>query len=260
MNFTFCINVSRNGCQSPLSSSLAENEKIGKQEEAHSYQSCVMSAPKLSNFFDNFTVKEQKIVKLMREKPKGYLEDLQEEINKADFVNLFIQSKDFRYKQNLLFHASREKCLEAVGFLLKKGADPTLANDKGTTVLHLMAKRGQIKMAKQCLSNIEDEEKNKVAFINCCEESGWTALMSAVENDQYDFAEWLISEKAAVNHQMTTGWTALHTAGKKGNWNMVLLLLNNGANRNLEACKRNYVGKVKPKDVTCNRFVHDLLE
>ena len=237
MNFTFHISVSRNDCQSPLPSSLAEMssvENIIKLEEVHSDQSSAIA-------------REQKIVTLMREKPQDYLKDLEEEINKVENVNLFIQGEGLQYNLNLLFHASRENCPQAVEFLLKKGADPTLVNSKGTTVLHLMAKRGQVEMAKACLSKIDN--KKKARFINDYEESGWTTLMSAAENNQYEFAKWLLSEKATVNTQMKTGWTAMHAAAKKGNWSIIELLLENGGNKHLLASHRNFGTELKPEDV-----------
>ena len=72
--------------------------------------------------------------------------------------------------------------LVAVYHLLEAGADPTLPNLKGTTVLMLFAKRGQIKMAEMCLAKVPEEER--AAAVNAGTASGWTALMTAAENGQ----------------------------------------------------------------------------
>ena len=42
----------------------------------------------------------------------------------------------------------------ALYHLLEAGADPTIGNIKGTTVMMLFAKRGQIKMAEMCLAKV----------------------------------------------------------------------------------------------------------
>jgi hypothetical protein len=172
------------------------------------------------------------------------LKNLEEEIGKVSNVNLFVRSIGLQYNHNLLFHASRENCLEAVDMLLKKGANPRLVNDIGISVLHLMAERGQKEMAEKCLSQIRDNEKHD--FVNQGSTSyqgsasGWTPLMAAAENDQLDFVEWLLwldhPHRVEVNKKMKEGWTAkkmkdgwtaMHAAVKKNNADIVYRLFAN---------------------------------
>jgi hypothetical protein len=116
--------------------------------------------------------------------------------------------------------------------LLEKGANPRLINNIDISVLHLMAERGQMKMTEKCLSQILDNEKQD--FVNQGSESGWTPLMAAAENDQYDFVEWLlwlsryhVSHRVEVNKKMKGGWTAMHAAVKKNNADIIYRLFAN---------------------------------
>ena len=71
----------------------------------------------------------------------------------------------------------------AFQLVLDKGGDPTRANNRGTNVLMLIMKRSQIDLADICLAKIADEERAR-EFVNSKTEAGWTALMTAAENNQ----------------------------------------------------------------------------
>ena len=60
----------------------------------------------------------------------------------------------FQADFSLLFHASVGNNKVAVTKLLEAGADPTLANLKGTNVFMMLVKRGQIEMADMCLAKV----------------------------------------------------------------------------------------------------------
>jgi ankyrin repeat protein len=83
--------------------------------------------------------------------------------------------------------------------------------------------------------------------------------MSAAENNQMHFARWLIDNKANVNHPMTSGWTALHAAAKKKNYDMVKLLLEKGANKKITAVHRDLGRNLKAEDVTADARILRLL-
>jgi ankyrin repeat protein len=161
-----------------------------------------------------------------------------------------VKSAEVQYNLSLLFHASRENFPEAVDMLLEKGADPSLVNNKGISVLHLMAKKGQLDMARKCYRKIPWLEVDD--FVNQGSESGWTPLMSAAENGQYDFAKWLLSSPngAEVNKQMKTGWTAMHAAAKKNNEGMVKLLLLHGGDQDIYATHKDFGNGLQVMDVT----------
>ena len=71
----------------------------------------------------------------------------------------------------------------AFQLVLDKGGDPTRANNRGTNVLMLIMKRSQLDMADMCLAKIADEGR-ATEFVNAKTEPGWTALMTAAENNQ----------------------------------------------------------------------------
>ena len=159
----------------------------------------------------------------------------------------------------LLFHASINNNSAAVDLLLKAGADPSLANIKGTNTFMLFAKRGQIHMAEACLAKVPKEKRK--ATVNAGTVLGWTALMTAAENNQLDFAKWLISNGADVNAQiMGSKWTAGHAATKRGNIEILELLLMNGANQDSLACHREFGRNLTFADVTTDEKVLQLLQ
>jgi ankyrin repeat protein len=217
--------------------------------------------------------KIEKIVRMFKTKNMSYnlgrrdfLNDVKKKIMGLSNVNLFVKSAELQYNLNLLFHASRENFPEIIDFLLERGADPTLINNKGMSVLHLMAKRGQVEMAKKCFYKVPWNEKDD--FINESPESGWTPLMAAAENNQLHFAKWLLSERnhekvnnhTKVNKKMKTGWTAMHAAAKKNNADMVKLLLIHGGDKDICANHKDFGIFVKVKDVTKDPKVLKILD
>merc|ERR1712027_6058 len=160
---------------------------------------------------------------------------------------------------SLLFHASLANNKVAVHLLIEAGADPTLSNIKGTNVFMLFAKRGQIEMAEMCLAKVPQDKRK--AVVNSTTNSGWTALMTAAENNQLEFAKWLVNNGADVNSQMEgTKWTAGHVATKRGNLEILELLLKNGASQETRACHRDFGKNLSFSDVTTNEGVLQLLQ
>ena len=159
----------------------------------------------------------------------------------------------------LLFHASIINNTVAVHLLLEAGADPTLANIRGTDVFMLFAKRGQIELAEMCLAKVPKEKRSDV--VNSITTSGWTALMTAAENNQLESARWLLKNGADVKAQMHgTLWTAGHAAAKRGNLEILELLLKNGARQDSLACHRDFGKNLRFSDVTSNERVLQLLK
>ena len=188
----------------------------------------------------------------MRNKPVGFIENLKEELSSLPNINSFKlwHGADF----NLLFHASRLNCKEAVKCLLEKGADPALVNKGGTCILHLMAKKGQLDMAKMCLKKISLEDfAEKIIFLNRYSNIGYTPLMAAVENNHLDFVNWLLSFHVGINFRMRTGWTAMHAAAKRNNRKMLKILLERGGNKNIIASHPQFGRNLKVEDVTCDK-------
>ena len=145
--------------------------------------------------------------------------------------------------------------------LIKKGADPTLANDKGTNILHLLMKRGFLKWTEEALSGgkIGDEEA-KVKFLNQGTAFGWTPLMAAADGGQLEACRWLLKNGAQVNASMSTGWTAMHSAAKKGFRDIVALLLESNGNKNIMGAHREFGKNLRVEDVTTDNNILSLLD
>ena len=178
-------------------------------------------------------------------------------INAIRWVNAFHFWRDADF--SLLFHASLANNRVAVHLLLEAGADPTLANIKGTNVFMLFAKRGQTELAEMCLAKVQKDERSKIP--NAITTSGWTALMTAAENNQLESAKWLLKNGADVNTQMHgTLWAAGHAAAKRGNLQILELLLKNGASQDSLACHRDFGKNLRFSDVTSDEKVLQLLK
>jgi hypothetical protein len=106
--------------------------------------------------------KTDEIIQWMRSKPKDFEQRFKEAITKIADINTFQDWRDAEF--TLLFHASVENCPEAVDWLLEAGADPTVTNYRGTCVLHLMAKRGQLTCAENCFAKVPEDMR--FCFIN----------------------------------------------------------------------------------------------
>jgi len=197
----------------------------------------------------------RRIVKLMQNKPDGFVEIISTFIEKMSDMQ---QDFNMLYEYlHLLFHASTTNCSEVVDLLLEKGADPTLVDDNGKSVLHLMAMNGQVEMAKKCYSKVSANKK--LSFINTSTLNGWTPLMSAVDNNQIKFVKWLLSKNALVNFPMNTGWTAMHTASRDNNCEVLRLLMNKGGNKFIKATLLHSCCAVNVEEVTNDVNTHMLL-
>ncbi len=134
--------------------------------------------------------------------------------------------------------------------LLQNGADPTATTDRGTSVLHLLMKRGLASWADEAEKNVK--ERDRAAFVNQPTRYGWTPLMSAVENAQPEGVAWLLKRDARVNLAMDTGWTAMHAAAKNDDARILRLLLERGGNKNMKAVHRDFGKNLRVEDVTAD--------
>ena len=179
-------------------------------------------------------------------------------IRAVKWVNAFHFWRDADF--SLLFHTSLANNKVAVHLLLEAGADPTLSNIRGTNVFMLFAKRGQVEMADMCWAKVPEDKRVAVAN-SASTTGGWTALMTASEHNQVEFAKWLIKNGAEVNRQMQdTHWTAGHAAAKRGNLEILKLLLENGASQDILAAHRDFGKNLRFADVTADEKVLQLLQ
>ncbi len=93
---------------------------------------------------------------------------------------------------------------EAADFLLKKGIDPKLKNNKGKTALHYAVKNMDIKTIKLLLS--------KGAAVNEADNEGITPLMASVYNFNSEIAGFLLKSGADPLLKDKSGKTALDWA------------------------------------------------
>lgn len=98
--------------------------------------------------------------------------------------------------------------IDMVRWLVKLGADVTIADKEGETPMHCAAIVGSVEMAKVLL------EAN--ADVNAANEQGMSPLLHAVEEDRVDMIKFLLERGADVNHLSKLGFNALGLAMKNG--------------------------------------------
>ncbi|XP_023314884.1 ankyrin-3-like [Trichogramma pretiosum] len=109
-----------------------------------------------------------------------------------------------------LHWAMRAKNEKVVKWLLRRGADPRLVNDKGRTPLHV-ASAGQddnVETMEHFFKIVE--ETGQSLDIDAREKLGWTPLHLAAYYSQGKRAESLLSRGACPNSACNDGSTALH--------------------------------------------------
>ncbi|XP_063079609.1 ankyrin repeat and SOCS box protein 2-like isoform X2 [Engraulis encrasicolus] len=133
-----------------------------------------------------------------------------------------------------LFEAARWGHEEVVEILLAHGADANLLNVTGLTPLHIAAKNGHERVVALLISATELRSIN---------ESGISPIHLAAECDREDILEILIQAQLDVNATLSPAYslkyedrrsTALIFAVRQDNWEAVSMLLEAGADPNLD--------------------------
>ena len=145
-------------------------------------------------------------------------------ISKGAKIN--IKGKDG--KTPLMLAASNS--LESTKILLEHGADVKIKADDGMTAF-LQCTFGII--SKKVTTDVMDLLLKNGANVNDAltgkDTPGWTALMLASINGDYELAKYLIIHGANVNHTSNEGITALSLAKQEKYDNIVMLLKKHGA-------------------------------
>ena len=128
-----------------------------------------------------------------------------------DLMLSHVPSIDSRTKKGytpLMIAAVTDK-LQAVKYLLKQGADPSLQDNNGWNVLHFASQGGNPEVIELMLSHM--------LSIDSRTKEGCTPLMIAAGNDKLQAVKYLLKQGADLSLQGTTGWNVLHHASRSGN-------------------------------------------
>lgn len=122
-----------------------------------------------------------------------------------------------------LIHASAAGDLEAIRYLLAKGATPALKDQSGRTSLHYAAEYGDTAACALMYAP---------PLLNNTDNYGMSPLLWAVKANQIPAALWLLRQGAEVGITNQDGNTALHYAAGLGEVEFMRALLDRGADPN----------------------------
>jgi hypothetical protein len=155
------------------------------------------------------------------------------------FFSTMVQTRTWRPRGRTALHIvsrgeydSQEHGVGIARLLLERGVDVNAREKDGWTSLHWAAFKGRVEVAQLLLDH--------GANANMETEAGETAL-HIVSRGEYDsqeqgvgIARLLLERGVDVNAREKDGWTSLHLAAFKGRVEVAQVLLDHGANANME--------------------------
>ena len=157
----------------------------------------------------------------MKDKIRNSLHSAAEAVDVAEIESLLalgfsIDRRDDAGLTPLMMAAKNDK-LQAVKYLLKQGADPSLQNNNGWNVLHCASQGGNPEVIELMLSH--------VTSIDSITKDGFTLLMIAAVTDKLQAVKCLLKQGADPSLQDNNGWNLLHFASRGGNPEVIELML-----------------------------------
>ncbi|KAI3400495.1 hypothetical protein diail_3116 [Diaporthe ilicicola] len=150
--------------------------------------------------------------------------------NQLDITQLLAEQKDFNVDAQdeigwtpLMIAASVKDSERLVEFLLSKGADPNEKNNTGQTVVHFVASKNNIDIARRLFEN------QPPASARIRDRRGQYALHRAAAIGSVPMLNLLIKNKSPLNATDSDGQTALHHAVAEGHGDAAVALLKAGA-------------------------------
>ena len=132
-----------------------------------------------------------------------------------------IESKDGKgWTPLMVAVAASHGNLQAIRYLIEKGADPSLEDNCGWNSLHCAAQGGDPDAIELVLSHIPD--------IHSRTSKGWMPLMIAAGNGKLQAVKYLLDKDADPSLVDNNGWNSLHFASWGGNPHIVELMLGHG--------------------------------
>ena len=107
--------------------------------------------------------------------------------------------------------------LQAVKFLLEKGADPSLHNNRGWNLLHFASQGGDPRIIQLILNHVTDIESRST--------DGRTPLMIAASSGTLQGVKCLLERGADPSSETNRGWNLLHFASQGGDLRIIHLTL-----------------------------------
>ena len=122
----------------------------------------------------------------------------------------------------LFYSVKRAKALETIPVLIKLGVNPYETDDKGRTLLHYAAERGDAKLVDYLLNTVKIKP-------NIADYDGETALHFAAWQRHVCIMKALVRSGGDVNAADKLGLRPLHVAAIRGHLPMVSTLIKCGA-------------------------------
>lgn len=156
------------------------------------------------------------------------------EMNKSKYdINHRFPDED---NDTLLLYAISDPESATYSFFIENGADITLVNDQGEGIIHSIVYSGLVERIVYILN----QSLKTISLLNTQTKEGVTPLLLSVLLEKNDIFDFLLSMGADVNLSDNTGNSPLHPACFEGHKEMVLRLVENGANLRSKTQKGNY--------------------